>query len=337
MRPCSSNTLFVLICYHALLQGQQNVRQAVHHNQRTALTAKHTRTQEAIKHTRLHNVFEPSSGNRVRPTTATQFSSKTIPAFHRTTLHQNGPIVHSWISFSKHASHLLIKWIPFFLQEVSILSNLLEFFPSHFAIGNYLPSVLAGNILFGFGAPTNRSLLLQLQISLVRARWICHPLLAISHPVLGAALRILNCCSHWILIYLLLTRGGRQWLTGKPRQIFDGYHVSLRQFSSSPSLLIQSLQSFKKIRLIRWVVTLFMIIFLRAYRVQPKVTALTNWQFQRCLLDGWPLPYPWWARPKSMFYDLFPGPCPLKMTGRTAPTLTLSIFFCWGLPLYQTS
>ena len=27
-----------------------------------------------------------------------------------------------------------------------------------------------------------------------------------------------------------------------------------------------------------------------------------------------------------MFYDYFPGPCPLKMTGRTAPTVILSDF-----------
>ena len=31
-----------------------------------------------------------------------------------------------------------------------------------------------------------------------------------------------------------------------------------------------------------------------------------------------------------MFYDFFPGPCPLKMTGRAAPTLILSDFFLPG-------
>ena len=70
----------------------------------------------------------------------------------------------------------------------------------------------------------------------------------------------------------------------------------------------------------------FLIIFLGAYRLQPKVTALTNWQFHDSFPDGWPWPYPFWTRPKSMFYDFFPGPCPLKMTGRTAPTVILSDF-----------
>ena len=35
----------------------------------------------------------------------------------------------------------------------------------------------------------------------------------------------------------------------------------------------------------------------------------------------------------SKWSNFFPGPCSLKMTGRTAPTLILSEFFCWELPL----
>ena len=75
--------------------------------------------------------------------------------------------------------------------------------------------------------------------------------------------------------------------------------------SISPSVLIRWLQSWKKIGLILWILGPFMIFFLGAYRLQPKVTALTNWQFHDCFPDGWPWPYPFWTRPKSMFHDFF--------------------------------